>query len=70
MYFFEKKEDKTKTVTVTTTKITFYDKGEKVVEISGRFDTLAIYELLHDFNGYIQTKYIDIDGKTYITNDW
>ena len=70
MYFFEKKEDKTKTVTVTTNNITFYDKGEKVVEISGRFDTLAIYELLHDFNGYIQTKYIDSDGKTYITNDW
>ena len=70
MYFFEKKEDKTKTVTVTTNKIIFFDKDEKVVEISGRFDTLKIYELLHDFNGYIQTKYVDSDGKTYITNDW
>ena len=70
MYFFEKKEDKTKTVTVTTNNITFFDKGEKVVEISGSFDTLKIYELLHDFNGYIQTKYVDSDGKTYICNDW
>ena len=70
MYFFEKKEDKTKTVTVTTNNITFFDKGEKVIEISGSFDTLKIYESLHDFNGYIQTKYIDSDGKTYISNDW
>lgn len=70
MYFFKKKEDKTKTVTVTKNNITFFDKGEKVVEISGCFDTLKIYELLHDFNGYIQTKYIDSDGKTYISNDW
>ena len=49
MYFFEKKEDKTKTVTVTTNNITFFDKGEKVIEISGSFNTLKIYESLHDF---------------------